>query len=104
MKNEEGLDRLGAVVGLYYVFIILEGQVHTTQDRLRQVTQNRNGNPELGIFRRAQAVLFLWAMELVEPSLDLPMSVWGQIHKSSENLVPYQERPCSPARPPPSET
>jgi hypothetical protein len=80
LKNEEGLDRLVALVGLYYVFVVLEGQAKTTQARLSQVTQDRNGQPELGIFRQAQAVLDLWAMEVEAPPWDLLMPAWVQVH------------------------
>ncbi|MBI4564749.1 MAG: transposase [Planctomycetes bacterium] len=81
LKNEEGLKRLVAVVGLYYVFVVLEGQVQTTAERLRQVTQDRNGGPELGIFRQALAVLLLWSQEVESPPLDLLMPAWVQVHR-----------------------
>lgn len=80
LRNEEGLDRLLAVVGLYYVFVVVEGQAKTTEARLRQVTQDRKGKPELGIFRQAQAVLGLWASEVQGPSWDLIMPSWVQAH------------------------
>lgn len=79
-KNGEGLERLLGVVGLYYVFVVLEGQAKTTHERLRQVTQDRKGQPELGIFRQAQAVLGLWAWETEGPSLDVLMPSWVQVH------------------------
>lgn len=81
IKNEEGVDRLVAIVGLYYVFVILEGQAKTTPTLLRQVTQTRRGKPELGIFRQAQAVLSLWATEVEALPLDLLMPLWVQTHR-----------------------
>lgn len=80
LTHEEGLDRLVVIVGLYYVFVVLEGQAKTTAARLRQVTQDRKGKPELGIFRQAQAVLDLWAMEAPCPSVDVLMPSWVQVH------------------------
>lgn len=80
LQGEDGVERLLAIVGLYYVFVILEGQAKTTQERLLQVTQDRDGVPELGIFRQAQAVLELWAAESDAPPLDLLMPLWVQCH------------------------
>ena len=82
MKEEEGLSRLVAVVGLYYTFVILHGQAQTTPERLRQITRGGNRNPELGIFRQAQAILCLWAAETEAPPLDFLMSIWTQRHRS----------------------
>lgn len=82
IKGEEAINRLVAIVGVYYGFVILEGQARTTSQRLRQVTRNRYREPELGIFRQALAVLWLWASETEAPSLDLLMPIWTQHHRS----------------------
>lgn len=80
LKGEEGLQRLVALVGLYYVFVVLEGQAKTTQPRLRQVTRTRRGGPELSIFRQAEAVLWLWALETEGPPFKVLMPLWVQRH------------------------
>lgn len=82
IKGEEAIARLVAIVGVYYSFVILEGQARTTSQRLRQITRDRRRKPELGIFRQALAVLRLWAAETEAPSLDLLMPIWTQHHRS----------------------
>ena len=82
IRQEDGIARVVAIVGLYYSFVILEGQAKTTPERLRQITRNRRRKPELGIFRQAQAILALWADETEAPSLDLLIPHWTQHHRS----------------------
>lgn len=78
LGGEEGLGRLVGVLGVYYVLVILEGQAHTTPERLRQVTRPARRCPELSIFRQAQAVLEVWSVEAGPVSPDLLMPLWVQ--------------------------
>lgn len=78
LESEEALGRLVGVLGVYYVLVILEGQAHTTPDRLRQITRPGRRSPELSIFRQAQAVLERWSDEAGWISPDLLMPLWTQ--------------------------
>lgn len=78
LSGEDALGRLVGVMGVYYVLVILEGQAHTTPERLRQITRPGRRSPELSIFRQAQAVLNLWSDEAGSISPDLLMPLWVQ--------------------------
>jgi hypothetical protein len=80
LRSEEAVAKLVGILGVFYSYVVLEGQIKTTADRLRQVTQDRKGNPELGIFRQCLAVLLLWAAEIASTALDPLMSFWVQVH------------------------
>jgi hypothetical protein len=80
LTKEEAVAKLVAILGVFYSFVVLEGQIRATPDRLRQVTQDRKGKPELGIFRQSLAILILVTMETVACPWDLLMSVWVQVH------------------------
>jgi hypothetical protein len=82
LHSEEAVAKLVGILGVFYSYVVLEGQIKTPPDRLRQVTQNRKGNPELGIFRQCLAVLLRWAAEIASTPLDRLMPVWVQLHRT----------------------
>lgn len=78
LAGEDALGRLVGVLGVYYVLVVLEGQAHTTPERLRQITRPGRRSPELSIFRQTQAVLERWSDEAGWISPDLLMPLWTQ--------------------------